>query len=311
MKILVTGIAGDIGYGIGRILKESGITEHLVGCDIHNEHPGELVFNSCDVIEKADSEQYIESLISVAKRHYVDLIIPTSEPELRFLLREKMLDNVEGIPLLMANEKALLVGFDKLNTARFLESAGLLHPWTKIVSEGQPDSMPCIIKSRVGAGGKDVSLVQSELVELYSRTRPNDIWQEYLQPDDQEFTCGVYRSSDKKIRTIIFKRKLNAGITVYGEVVENGQIEKLLAGVAKELNLIGSINVQLRLTERGPIIFEINPRFSSTVVFRHLIGFEDLIWSINNKFGQPIANYMEPKVGKKFYRGTSEIFLES
>jgi carbamoyl-phosphate synthase large subunit len=47
MKILVTGIAGDFGYGIGRILKDSGITEHLVGCDIHNEHPGKLVFNSC------------------------------------------------------------------------------------------------------------------------------------------------------------------------------------------------------------------------------------------------------------------------
>jgi carbamoyl-phosphate synthase large subunit len=206
------------------------------------------------------------------------LIIPTSEPELRFLLKEKMLDNVDGIPLLMANEKALLVGFDKLNTARFLESAGLLYPWTKIVCRGQPDSLPCIIKSRVGAGGKDVSLVQSDMVQLYSCTRPNDIWQEYLQPDDQEFTCGVYRSSDEKIRSIIFKRKLNAGITVYGEVVENDQIEKLLAGVAKELNLIGSINVQLRFTERGPIIFEINPRFSSTVVFRHLVGFKDLIW---------------------------------
>lgn len=310
MRILVTGVAGDIGYGIGRILKASGIAEYIVGCDVHNEHPGALVFDSCEVIERADSGQYINSLMEAAKRHCIDLIIPTSEPELRFLLREKLLDNVEGISLLMANEKALTVGFDKLGTARFLESAGLLYPWTKFVSEGPPDRMPCIIKSRVGAGGKDVALVQKELVELYSRTRPADIWQEYLHPDDQEFTCGVYRSSGWEIRTIIFRRKLNAGITVYGEVVENVDIEELLAAVAEKLNLIGSINIQLRMTERGPIIFEINPRFSSTVVFRHMIGFEDLIWSINDKVGQSVSNYIRPKVGKKFYRGTNEIIFD-
>jgi carbamoyl-phosphate synthase large subunit len=310
MKILVTGVAGDIGNGIGRILKTEGIADFVVGCDIHNEHPGKLVFDSCEVVERADSGQYINSLMSVAKMHDIDLIIPTSEPELRFLLREKLLANVGGIPLLMVNEKALTVGFDKLNTARFLESAGLLHPWTKIVSEGPPDSIPCIIKSRTGSGGKDVALVQSELVELYSRTRPGDIWQEYLQPDDQEFTCGVYRSSNHDIRIIIFRRKLNAGITVYGEVVENIEIEKLLTAVAEKLNLVGSINVQLRLAGRGPLIFEINPRFSSTVVFRHLIGFEDLIWSINDKLRQSMPNYVRPKVGKKFYRGTNEVIFE-
>ena len=310
MRILVTGVAGDIGNGIGRILKRWGGADCLVGCDIHNEHPGKLVFDFCEVIERVDSEGYINSLITAAKLHDIDLIIPASEPELRFFIREKLLDNIEGISLLMANEKALTVGFDKLITARFLESAGLLYPWTKIVSEGPPDSIPCIIKSRGGAGGKDVALVQSELVELYARTRPGDIWQEYLQPDDQEFTCGVYRSSNHDIRIIIFRRKLNAGITVYGEVVENFEIEKLLTAVAEKLNLEGSINVQLRLTERGPLIFEINPRFSSTVVFRHLIGFEDLIWSINDKLRQSLPNYVRPKVGKKFYRGTNEIIFE-
>ena len=310
MKILVTGVAGDIGNGIGRILKRERMTDCIVGCDIHIEHPGKLVFDYCEVIERADSEQYIYSLKSIAKMHDIDLIIPTSELELRLLVREKLLDNVGGIQLLMANEMALTVGFDKLNTARFLESAGLLHPWTKSVSEGPPDRLPCIIKSRIGAGGKDVALVQSELVEFYSSTRSGDIWQEYLQPDDQEFTCGVYRSSNRDIRTIIFRRKLNAGVSVYGEVVENFEIERLLLSVAEKLKLIGSINVQLRLTERGPLIFEINPRFSSTVVFRHLIGFEDLIWSINDKFGESIANYVRPKVGKKFYRGTSEIIFE-
>ena len=52
--------------------------------------------------------------------------------------------------------------------------------------------------------------------------------------------------------------------------------------IANEVSLLGSMNVQLRLTNEGPRIFEINPRFSSTVLMRHLIGFQDLIWTIND-----------------------------
>jgi carbamoyl-phosphate synthase large subunit len=33
------------------------------------------------------------------------------------------------------------------------------------------------------------------------------------------------------------------------------------------------------------MIFEINPRFSSTVLMRNYLGFTDLLWSIEEKFG--------------------------
>ena len=47
------------------------------------------------------------------------------------------------------------------------------------------------------------------------------------------------------------------------------------------LNLNGSINIQLRLTKNGPRVFEINPRFSSTALMRHRIGFSDVLWAID------------------------------
>jgi carbamoyl-phosphate synthase large subunit len=55
------------------------------------------------------------------------------------------------------------------------------------------------------------------------------------------------------------------------------------------------------------MIFEINQRFSSTVLFRHLLGFEDLIWSIEDVLGQEINNYLDDnQIGRKFYKGFSE-----
>jgi carbamoyl-phosphate synthase large subunit len=53
--------------------------------------------------------------------------------------------------------------------------------------------------------------------------------------------------------------------------------------IAKKLELNGSINIQLRLHEGLPYIFEINPRFSSTVFIRSELGFNDVAWSLGDK----------------------------
>ena len=308
-NIIVTGCGGDIGISIGRILKISNVSNRVIGCDINEEHGGSVFFDIFEIVERVDSKFYIERLLNVCKKYSVDLIIPTSEPELRFFLNEDILGSLDGTPVLGVNKKALTVGFDKLLTSDFLKSSGLPYPWTTLVSEGMPKAFPCIIKKRYGSGSKEIMVVDEEVVDYYSTKRPDDLWQEYLSPDDQEYTCGLYRSKAGEIRTIILKRRLDGSLTVYGEVRENMEIEVMLNRLAELLDLQGSINPQLRLTERGPVMFEINPRFSSTVMFRHLLGFKDLLWSINEIAGKAIEDYVPPKIGTRFYRASQEVIL--
>ncbi len=308
-NILVTGCAGDIGLGIGRILKMSSVSDKVIGCDLNDDHPGIHVFDKCELVQGADSENYLETLKELIEKHLIDIIIPTSEPELRVLLAQGLLETINNIPVVLANKKALIIGFDKLKTADFLRLNGFPYPATKIVKDGVPERFPCIIKSRYGAGSRDVLLVDEGLSGYYSKKRPQDIWQEYLEPNDQEYTCGVYRSKTGETRTIVIKRRLKDGITVYGEVVDNSDINIILTRLADAIDLCGSINVQLRLTNRGPVIFEINPRFSSTVVFRHLLGFEDVIWSLSEKCGAPLKYYKPVTPGTKLYRLSQEVVI--
>ena len=58
--------------------------------------------------------------------------------------------------------------------------------------------------------------------------------------------------------------------------------------IAKGLNLRGSMNIQMRLTTQGPRVFEINPRFSSTVLMRHRIGFSDVLWALDEAEGKEL-----------------------
>src|SRR3546814_4444733 len=88
MRVLVTGIAGDIGNGIGRILKEHDSVEFLLGCDIHGEHAGKRIFDDCEIVPRASSDGYIGALRRLKDKARMDAIIPTSEPALR-LLRDR------------------------------------------------------------------------------------------------------------------------------------------------------------------------------------------------------------------------------
>lgn len=311
LNILITGIAGDIGNGIGRILKNSEFTERLIGCDIHDEHMGQFVFHECELVSRADAGNYIDDLVRIARKHAVDAIIPTSEPELRFLLNKGVLDELDGIPLIMASREALRIGFDKLETARFLEKQNLPFPWTAIVDDSEPREFPCILKSRFGAGSKEVRLIDdAELVSAHRKLFPGHIWQELIGTADDEYTCGVYRSRTGEIRNIVFRRRLNAGITSYGVVVDNPVIDQLCIDIASAINLVGSINVQLRLASRGPVVFEINPRFSSTVAFRHKLGFEDVIWAISERIHGVLPSYRNrPLSGTKIFRKFDEVIL--
>lgn len=299
-KILVTGCGGDIGLAVGRILLDEKAADSVIGCDIQEDHAGKVFFDRCFVIERATAPNYIDILLRLVEEEGVDLVIPTSEPELRTLCTNDFFGRRELF--LTANQKAMEIGFDKYRTAEFLRKNGLPHPWTQIAADGRPQELPCILKSRTGCGSKDVCILTEEQYHRQKDYGEDDIFQELIAEDDAEYTCGGFRSSSGEVRSIILRRKLRGGLTGSGIVEVNPEIERLLNAVAMYLDLQGGINVQLRMRAGVPYVFEINPRFSSTVRFRHKLGFSDVIWSMQDRSRSIVDRYQAPVVGKRFYK---------
>jgi carbamoyl-phosphate synthase large subunit len=306
-NILVTGCGGDIGQSIGKILKSHPIASHVIGCDMNEDHAGKFIFDDFVRIPSVYSNEYQASLINIIQQYNVDIIIPTSEPELRFNFDHGIMDVFQNTMILSANKKAMEVGFDKLVTAQFLEAHGLPFPKTEIVAQVKNAQLPLILKSRKGSGSKSLFLVkEKDELDFYTQKFPDYIAQEFINSNNDEYTCGLFRNSSGEIRTISYRRKLIGDSSGFGTVIHNKSIDKLLVVIAEKLQLRGSINVQLRLLNDIPFVFEINPRFSSTVRFRHLMGFEDVIWSIQDRLGLSLQPYEVPVSGRRFYRGYSE-----
>lgn len=308
-NILVTGCGGDIGQSIGKILINSGFTNNLYGIDISDKNAAQFIYPNFSLGLPFTHPDYFKSLELFIAKHAIDIIIPIAEPELRFFSNSNIFDSIGGARLITASPLALEIGFDKFKTAEFLKNEKLPYPETFLAKEVESiDYFPVILKSKTGSGSQDIFKVNNYNEFLFfTRNKIEDyIIQEFITDKDGEFTCGLFRSSKGEIRTQIFKRELTGGYSGYGEVVENRVINTLLNKLALKLNLVGSINVQLRITENSPKIFEINPRFSSTVLYRHLLGFEDLIWSIEDALGYEISDNRRNVIGKKFYKGFQE-----
>ena len=303
-NIVVTGCGGDIGQSIGKILKESPLFEKVIGADVTDEHAGKFIFDEMIKLPLCSSLDYIESLEKLIQQFNIDLVLPISEPELRMLTEQEIESDFLSTKLICANLKSRHVGFDKLMTSDFLKQSNLPFPETFVISTKSPAQLPLILKSRKGSGSKSVFILNDiDEFGFYQKKYPDFIAQELIAGDPDEYTCGLFRSKKNEIRSVIYKRKLVDSYSGYGEVVENNSISELLHSIATNLDLRGSINVQLKLSEKGPCVFEINPRFSSTVKFRHMMGFKDLIWSVEDAVGQPLSNFTSPQVGTKFYKG--------
>jgi carbamoyl-phosphate synthase large subunit len=308
-NILVTGCGGDIGQSIGKILLKSKYTKNLFGIDISNKNAAQFIYPNFSIGVPFTHPDYLQRLELFIDEHDIDLIIPIAEPELRFFSEQNILKGIGKAKMITASALALEIGFDKFKTAEFLKRENLPFPETFLAkSLKRIDNFPVILKSKTGSGSKDIHKINSieEFLFHTKNTIDDYVVQEFISDEKGEFTCGVFRSSSKEIRTQIFKRELTGGYSGYGQVIKNKNITTLLENISKKINLRGSINVQLRIKDTIPYVFEINPRFSSTILFRHLFGFEDLIWSIEDLTDHNLSEYIPNENITKFYKGFQE-----
>lgn len=293
--ILITAIGGDIAQSFATIVRESYPDWKLLGCDVHDRHGGSLYVDECFIAPMATAPDYETWLQELLSSRGVEVCVPMSEAELDLLGRSTR-RQIGSAALLMPNSLAIEVGGDKLTTARFLASIGCPSPWTIPVAERNERTIyPCIFKPRQGAGSKNVAICQTPAdVEYMARRCQDAVLQELLLPADQEVTVAIYRTQGGAIFVLPLLRRLVGGQTGWARVIANPAIEAQSMRLAEALDLRGAINAQLRVTARGPVIFEVNSRFSSTVLIRHRMGFQDAMWSLRELQGQKVNPMLPP-----------------
>lgn len=290
-NIAVTGVGAVIGHGVVKSIRNSSTlrSSHIIGLDCN---PDAVGFFQCDqhyTISRVDAPGYIDSLIDIFKKEAVDVFLPLIEEE--FL---PVHDNMElfgriGTRVVIQPRDTIRIFLDKYTTVIALKRLGISTPESVIFTPRNRDKVlqlkeqcgfPLIAKPRRGRGSRGLFLIKNmKQLDAYMELLKceNYLLQQYLDADDEEYTCTIFKTpSMNEPYFIALKRQLLNGTTVSAEVTFDDSLMKTCSDIAKKVPIEGSLNIQIRKKDGTPYVFEINPRYSSTVFIRAMCGFNDV-----------------------------------
>ena len=281
---MVTAVGGDIGGNIINILSEQkDIKYNIIGTDINATIFNSNKLNSFYQVDKVNTFNYRKKILEILKIHNIHIIVPVSELEILWFNLNR--DLFKKYKLIINNTNIITYFLNKLETSKKLKNINIKTPSTYILSQyNNQINFPIIIKSITSTISKNIYKIHSEVELNYIKSildQNNYIVQEYIGTIEDEYTTTVYQSNNI-LKTISFKRKLTGGMTSFANIVNEDVLNSNAINIAKAFNLNGSINIQSRKSGKDFYVFEINPRFSSTIYIRDYFGFQDLIWSIKD-----------------------------
>ncbi len=321
LTVLVTGVGAPVGVSIFKALRHSKLSPRIVATDTAVMSVGLFRADAAYLLPhvNTDEAEYLCRLQEICVREGVDMVCFGSEIEmLRIAPHRAEVERATGARLVLNEPECLEAFMDKLTTVRMLHARGFPVPDT--VEATDPDAvaaflarndLPAVLKPRRGSGSKSVHIVQNRReLDLLTDYIDKPILQELLLPDVEEYTVGVYTSPRSGyVGQICFRRELAAGLTYKAEVVWDPEIETTCRNVVEAFEVWGPINLQLRKTAAGIRIFEINPRFSSSVVMRSFFGFNSPEFALRDLVLEESLPSPEIRPGYAF-RYWDELYLE-
>lgn len=245
------------------------------------------------------SEEYSQVILSYCIKHEISLIIPLFDIDLLVLAKSKNVFLEKGITILVSDTEIVKICNDKWLTYNFLIENNFNTPKTYIdisslindLSDGQI-KFPLIVKPRWGMGSIGVHKIDNkEELLFFNKFVRKQINQSYLKyesgftPEDmvifQEFIGGEEYGLDivndlnyNYLETYV-KRKLamRSGETDISEfITDHPLLKKLGEQIARKLNHIGNLDVDVLFDGREFKILEMNARFGGGYPFTHAMG---------------------------------------
>jgi carbamoyl-phosphate synthase large subunit len=313
LPVMVTGIGGG-GHGeqILKALRMARTPYEIVGCDMSPYSKGLKEVDHPYLVPSARDPRYVETMLSICRKHRVRALFHGSEPELLVLSRNRDLFLQENIFLPINPQHVIETCMSKSRTFRFLEEHAFPCPKTLVVRALSDlvewSYFPVILKPSVGSGGSIHTFIaqskeEMEMLATYmlnSRVSSEIIAQEYKGTPETEYTVGVlFDMNGTFLNSIAVRRDLRSSMSCrtrianrtglqefgpyltvstgvsQGDVGPYPEVTRPCEIVAEALGARGPINIQCRVHQEDVYVFEINPRFSGTTSIRAMVGYNE------------------------------------
>jgi carbamoyl-phosphate synthase large subunit len=266
---------------------------------------------------------YIRQLLSIVKNNQVKLLVPTVDPDLKLLAKNKAKFAALGCRVLVSSPEVLDICQDKRQTYQFLIRNHFETPITmsvRSVLSARRLDWPCFLKPWDGSASKGNAVVHNpKELEFYAKRIPNPICQEFVT--GTEFTCDVYVDFAMKVCCVVPRKRIEtrAGEVSKSQVVKDRHIMNQAAKLVEALGAgPGLITLQLFKTSKSKLKFiEINPRFGGGAPLSIQAGANFPKWILQELLGKSprgkktYIRFDDFKDGLIMLRYDSEVWLEN
>jgi carbamoyl-phosphate synthase large subunit len=249
-----------------RALRQSGGGRVIV-TDVNPLSPAVRLADAAFRVSLASDAHYIPEILQIASAERVNLVVPTIDDELPLFSAAIPQFNAAGIRVAVSPLWTTLLCNDKYATCRALEQKGIAAA-ASFLPETLPEdvSLPLFIKPRWGRGGVGAFPIRSRReLAFFLDYVPDPLIQEYLE--GPEFTIDMLCDFAGRPLSIVPRERvvIRAGVIDRGRTVKEPALLAIAEACAAALPCAGAVNIQCRVVDGRPIVFEINPRFSGGI----------------------------------------------
>ena len=272
--VLVTCGGGLQGLTVFKNIRAlEGISAHLF--DSNKENVSRYFYDHFfQTTPVKDERKYEEELLAYLEKHRIDLIVPATQFDLRFLSRKKtaFLQRF-NCKVAVPEQEPLALFLDKKKSHRFLAERGFPVQPEKDPVRGA--DFPLIGKPLDGWGGKGMVVIQSQ-EELIKGNYPIDeyLWTGYLK-EFKEYSIDFSVNHKGSVSLPVGRERISVsgGMALISKSVEiPHMLKELITAHFAKPELSGIYNLQYISCKEGWYVTDLNPRIGTSAVLGKRIG---------------------------------------
>lgn len=305
-KLLISGAGGSLFPYLTDVLSEK--------YDVILTDSSELVkklYPESDIriVPKVVDPSFEKTMTDIIKNEGVDYYIPLIDEEI--LIAHRVAAEC-GVRVLSPSPEFVSLCLDKLALMKALAECGISVIPTETADRYDGSyGFPLFLKPKTGRGSRGAMRICSrEAFDAYfvleNYTKEEVLVQPYI--DGQEYTVSVVTNSVNRLISVVPKIVyLKQGVTKHAACAHHKGIETLCRKVVENFTPCGSFNVQLKEDCGKLHIFEINPRYSTTLVLSTAAGINEIDLNIEH-YDDNNAPYLDEFKSVELIRRWENVF---
>jgi carbamoyl-phosphate synthase large subunit len=268
----------------------------VVVTDINPLSPAVHVADRAYLVPMSDAPDYLDEIWAICDAEDVGLVVPTIDDELELFASARERFARRGVAVAVSSPETAAICNDKFRTCSHLRARGVAAAET-FLPERLPERprYPLFVKPRIGRGGVGAYRARNAReLAFFLDYVPGAVVQEYL--NGPEYTIDVLCDDRGRVLSVVPRERvvIRAGVIDRGRTSGDPSLIALALACAEALPFRGAVNLQCRVVDGRPVIFEINPRFSGGIPLTMAAGADFPGMLLDLAAGRRV----EPRIGR-------------